>query len=164
MLLKESCGRLKNIILPSNKSVKSITINPTTYTDDSPNSSDENEPHPENIELSDNEEAHKPIEFKSYKKNSAKSLIKRNKNAQCKDIICFSTVYKKSIQNIRMKEGWLKKRSKSLFEDWKIKYCKLENSLFMFYKDKELKLLSGCIDFNRVLFNINIDKTALCFL
>lgn len=162
-------------------------INPSTdYTDESTTSHGKNsleanfsssistpgtESHPEDIEFSDNEEAQKPPES-----NTRKQIILHNKFSKEKiplrthkstiSCVCPSSISKKVMAESKhdCKEGWLEKKSKSLFKTWKKVYCQLGNSQFAFYKNASTGLLSGFIDFTKIIFKITIDRSSKCFM
>ncbi len=60
-------------------------------------------------------------------------------------------------------EGFLEKLSNGLIYSWKVKYCYLQNSTFLFYKNLEAGRLSGCIDFARVPCELRVDPVLGCF-
>jgi len=61
------------------------------------------------------------------------------------------------------REGYLEKQSTSLLETWKTKYCRVGNSIFMFFKSLQNGLLSGHIDFRRIPTKITYDPMNLTF-
>ena len=55
------------------------------------------------------------------------------------------------------KEGYLLKQHGNYMIAWNRRYCKIEHSEFLFFKDTEVKLLSGIINFKRLPVKIKHD-------
>lgn len=145
---------------------------------------------PENIDLSDDEGAQTPLEsdIRAQEVNDVegKENIVPTPQAKFVKTINFSAVPSKnddqqkaiaksaisdvigiprsSVNLLRdFKEGWLEKKSRSLLTQWKPKYCRINNLQFSFYKNVTTGLLSGFIDFRRVMTKVTVDNASLCF-
>jgi len=117
----------------------------------------------EDAEFSDIEEIQKPLKLTINNQRISTTSVQPRKSKRINSTIITRVPEIKIPMNERI-EGWLEKKSRSLFNSWKRKYCQLSNSQFTCYKKKETGLTSIFIDFNKVLFKITIDRSSHCFM
>jgi hypothetical protein len=119
--------------------------------------------HSEDAEFSDIEEIQKPPKLTINNQRTSTTSVQPRKYKRINSTVITRVPEVKAPINEHI-EGWLEKKSKSLFNSWKRKYCQLSSSQFICFKKRETGLTSMFIDFNKVLFKITVSRSSHCFM